>query len=152
MHSQVPSWTQVGSKSVKQRNCLELGGPLLALSTKRGRGACRSSGMGLGRVTSFGYLLKPASNQPTSWLVHILEHLWCQDKPRATLDSQDSPWPGFGGSHQLPPYSILCVSLRQLHPNGYLSQDSQGGVPKLSRFGLPRLCEFIIFFSDLQLG
>jgi hypothetical protein len=23
-HSQVPCWTQVGSKSIKQRNCLEL--------------------------------------------------------------------------------------------------------------------------------
>jgi hypothetical protein len=25
--------------------------------------------MGLGRVTSFTYLLEPASNQPTSWLI-----------------------------------------------------------------------------------
>jgi hypothetical protein len=27
----------------------------------------------------------------------------------------------------------------RLHPNGFLSWDSQSGVPKLSRFGLPRL-------------
>jgi hypothetical protein len=34
----------------------------------------------------------------------------------------------------------------------FLSQDSQGGVPKLSRFGLPRLYEFITLYSDLRLG
>jgi len=30
--------------------------------------------MGLGRGTNFSYLLEPASSQPTSWLVRILEH------------------------------------------------------------------------------
>jgi len=107
--------------------------------------------MGLGRRTNFSYLFEPASNQLTSWLVHILKHLWCSDKPRATLDSQDSPRSGFGGSHHLPPYSILCVSPRHLHSNGFLSQDSQGGVPKLSRFRLTKLCEFITVCSDLWL-
>jgi hypothetical protein len=108
--------------------------------------------MGLGRVTSFSYLLELASNQPTSWLVHFLEHLQCYDKPLATLDSQDSPQPGFGGSHYLPPYSILCISLRHLHLNGFLSRDSQGGVPKLSQFGLPGFCKFITLCIDLRLG
>jgi hypothetical protein len=53
------------------------------------------------------------------------------------LDSLDSPRPGLGGSHHLPPYSILCSSMRGLHLNGFFSRDSQGGIPKLSRFGLP---------------
>jgi hypothetical protein len=57
----------------------------------------------------------------------------CWDKPRATLDSLDSPRPGLGGNHHLPPYSILCSSSWRLHPNGSFSQDSQVGVPKLSR-------------------
>jgi hypothetical protein len=35
---------------------------LPALSTKGGRGACWSSGIGLGRMTNFSYLLEPASN------------------------------------------------------------------------------------------
>ncbi len=37
--SQVPCWTQVGSKLVKQRNCLELGArsQLLALKGVEGR-------------------------------------------------------------------------------------------------------------------
>jgi hypothetical protein len=68
------------------------------------------------------------------------------------MDSQDSPWPRLGGSHHLPPYSILCVSSQHLHPNGFLSQDSEGRVLKLSRFGLLRFCEVITFCSDLRLG
>jgi hypothetical protein len=67
-------------------------------------------------------------------------------------DSFDSPQPGLGGSHHLPPYSILCVTLLHPHPNGFYSRDSQGGVPKLSRFGLPGLWELITPGSDLRLG
>jgi hypothetical protein len=47
--------------------------------------------------------------------------------------TQDSPRPGLGGSHHLPPYSILCSSQRRWHPNGYFSRDSWVGVSKLSR-------------------
>jgi len=77
---------------------------------------------------------------------------WCWDKPRATLDSLDSPWPGLGGGHHHPPYSILCIPLLHPHPNGLLSRDSQCGVPKLSRFRLPGLWELITLGSDLGLG
>ncbi len=60
---------------------------------------------------------------------------------RATgnTDTQDSPRPGLGGSHHLPPYSILCNSRWRWHPNGYFSRDSRVGVPKVSRVGVPRL-------------
>jgi len=47
--------------------------------------------------------------------------------------------------------SILCVSLRRLHPNGTFSQDSQGGVPKLSCVRLLGLWELISPNSDLRL-
>jgi hypothetical protein len=47
--------------------------------------------------------------------------------------AQDTPQPELGGSHHLPPYSILCATFRGLHPNGSFSRDSQVGVPKLSR-------------------
>jgi len=67
-------------------------------------------------------------------------------------NSLDSSQPGFGGSHHLPPYSILYVAPRHPHPNGFYSQDSQGGVSKLSRFGLPGLWELITPSSDLGLG
>jgi len=77
--------------------------------------------------------------------------IWCWDKPQATLDSLDSPQPELGGSHHLPPYSILCVTPREPHLNGTFSRDSQGGVPKLSRVGLPRLWTLISPGSNLRL-
>jgi hypothetical protein len=51
-----------------------------------------------------------------------------------------------------PSPGVLCVTMWHPHPNGFLSRDSQGGVPKLSRFGLPGLCEFITLCSNLGLG
>jgi hypothetical protein len=77
---------------------------------------------------------------------------WCWDKPRATLDSLDTPRPGLGGSHHLPPYSILYSSSPHLHPNGSFSWDSQSGVPKLSQFGLPRLWTLITPHPELGSG
>jgi len=72
---------------------------------------------------------------------------------RATgdTDSFDSPWPGLGGSHHLPPYNILYVAGPHPYPNGFYSRDSQGGVPKVSRFGLPGFWELITPGSDLGL-
>ncbi len=67
-------------------------------------------------------------------------------------DSFDSPRPELGGSHHLPPYSILCVTLPHSHLNGFYSGDSQGGVPKLSRIRLSGLWELIIPGSYLWLG
>jgi len=60
---------------------------------------------------------------------------------RATsnTDTQDSPRPKLGGSHHLPPYNIFYTSPRGPHPNGFLSRDSQMGVPKSPKLGLPRL-------------
>jgi len=68
------------------------------------------------------------------------------------LDSFDSPRPGLKGSHHLPPYSILYSSPSHLHPNGSFSQDSQSGIPKLSRFGLPRLWTLITSRPELGSG
>jgi len=91
--------------------------------------------------------------KPTNKLVRThFTHFWCWDKPRATLDSLDSPRPGLGGSHHLPPYSIHCVSPPHLHPNGTFSRDSQSGISKLSRFGILGLWAFITSRFDLRLG
>jgi len=54
-------------------------------------------------------------------------------------DSRDSPWLELGGSHHLPPYIILCAFPWGPHPNGFLSWDSQTGIPKLPKLKLPRL-------------
>jgi len=55
----------------------------------------------------------------------------------------------FKGSQHLPPYSIFCTSSRGPHPYGFLSRDSQMGVPKLPRLELLQLCRAIISCSDL---
>jgi hypothetical protein len=65
-------------------------------------------------------------------------------------DTQDSPQPGLGGSHHLPPYSILCASPRGPHPNGFLSRDSQVGVSKLPQLGFLRLWGHIPSCADLR--
>ncbi len=67
------------------------------------------------------------------------------------MDSLNSPWLGLGGSHHLPPYSILFSSPPHLHPNDSISRDSQSGVPKLSRFGLLGLWAFITSCPKLGL-
>jgi len=90
--------------------------------------------------------------KPTpSWLKLILH-------PFRVETSHDRPWthltqprPGLGGSHHLPPYSLLCVTPGEPHPNGTFSRDSQGGVPKESRVQLPGLWTFISPGSDLRL-
>jgi hypothetical protein len=69
-----------------------------------------------------------------------------------TRGSQDSPRPRLKGSHHLPPYSIIYITLPHSHPNGFLSRDSQAGVPKLSQFGLMGLRKIITSPSDLGLG
>jgi len=97
------------------------------------------------------FLHDPASKTNHKLVITHSALIWCWDKLRATSDSLDSPWPGLEGSHHLPPYSILCVTLREPHPNGTFSRDSQGGVLKLSRVGLPRLWELISPGSDLRL-
>jgi len=116
------------------------------------RGACWKLRDRLGRGTSlFNYaVLHP---NLTNKLVRIHSApFWCWDKPRANLDSLDSPRPGLGGSHHLPPYSILYSSPPDLHPNGSFSWDSQSGVLKLSRFGLPGLWTLITPRPKLGLG
>ncbi len=72
----------------------------------------------------------------TRGLLHISEHLWVLGQATGTLDHKTHHGPDSGESHHLPPYSILCSFARRLHPNGSFSRDSQGGVPKLSWFGL----------------
>jgi hypothetical protein len=71
----------------------------------------------------------------------------------SNTNSLDSPRLGLGGSHHLPPYSILCVAPPHphLHPNGFYSRDSQGGVSGLSRFGLPKLWQVTTPGSNLGL-
>jgi hypothetical protein len=67
------------------------------------------------------------------------------------MDTQNSPQPRLGRSHHLPPYNILCTSSRGPHPNDFLSWDSQVGVPKSPRLGLPWFWGAITFRAELGL-
>jgi len=56
-----------------------------------------------------------------------------------------------GVAASLPAWGSLCVTPREPHLNGTFSRDSQGGVSKLSRVGLPGLWTLISPGSNLQL-
>jgi hypothetical protein len=58
----------------------------------------------------------------------------------------------FRGNHHLPPYSILCITPWEWHPNGFLSRDSQMGIPKSLRLGVSQLCGTITCCVDLWSG
>jgi hypothetical protein len=96
------------------------------------------------------YVNKVLHPKPTtSWLVHILEHPWCWDKPWATRTHWTHCGLGSGEATTFP-HIVFSVALR----GGYIRmtlffQDSPGGVPKLSWFGLPGLWAFITSCSDL---
>jgi hypothetical protein len=105
----------------------------------------------LGRGTNYLVTQSCIQSQPTSWLA-LIQNTLVLGQATGNLDSLDSSRPGLGGSHHLPPYSILYVAPRRPHSNGFYSRDSQGGVPKLSRFGLLGLWELVTPGSDLGLG
>jgi hypothetical protein len=131
--------SQISPKlGLSHSNCgiSELGARSQLPALKGVKRACWKLRYRLGRGTSLLNYTVLHSN-PTNKLVKThYAPFWCWDKPRATLDSLDSPQPRLGRSHHLPPYSILWSSPLHLHPNGSFSRDSQSGVPKLSQFGL----------------
>jgi hypothetical protein len=122
----------------------------LVHNTLRGREACWSSGMGLRRVDKL-HSLRRACTQPTQSGECIVGTPLVLGRATSNTDTQDSPRPRLGGSHHLPPYSILCSSPPRLHPNGYFSRDSRMGVPKLRQMGLPRLWSPITLRPNLGL-
>jgi hypothetical protein len=130
MHSQVPGWTHLRVQLCWVTESWDSEGAP-NFQHKRGvEGRARSPGIRLGRDQAI-WSRTCIQNQHELVRNHSA-CIWCWDKSRANLDSLDSPWPGFEGSHHLPPYSILCNSSSRLHPNGSFSRDSQVGVPKLS--------------------
>jgi hypothetical protein len=114
-------------------------------------GCAESSGITLGRGTM--YLATQSYIKTNHKLVnpHFGSTL-VLGQATGNTDSLDSTRLGLGGSHHLPPYSILCVYPHDLHPNDFLSRYSQGGVSKLFRFGLIGLWELITPSSYLWLG
>ncbi len=118
---------------------------------KRGRGACQKS---RDQTREMDQQIKHESASKTNHK-RVRSH---SGTPLGVRTSHgqfgllDSPRPGLEGSHHLPPYSILCVSPWRLHPNGSFSRDSQVGVLKLSRVGVPGLWTAISLHSKLGSG
>jgi hypothetical protein len=133
-------------------NCGKLGleGRSRLPTLKGGKGRARSPGIRLGRGTSIISLesASKTNHKKVSW--HLGTPLGVGTS-HEHFDTLDSPWPGLGGSHHLPPYNILCSSPPKLHPNGSFSQDSQGGVLRLSQVGVLGLWELIFPDYDIRL-
>jgi hypothetical protein len=113
-------------------------------------GRAGAPGWGLRRVASINYSHGHAqTKQQVDWCIvwALLVLGWAT----GNSDSQDSPRPGLGGSHHLPFYSILCASSQGPHPNDILSHDSQIGVLKFPKLGLPWLWGPITLCADLRL-
>jgi hypothetical protein len=111
-------------------------------------GACWSSEMGLGRSDRL-YSLTRTCTKPTPSGKSIVITVLVLGRGMRNSNTQDSSWPGLGGSHHLPPYNVLCASQGGSHPNGFFSWDSQVGVSKLQQFGLPWLWGRITSCSDM---
>jgi hypothetical protein len=109
-----------------------------------------SSGMGLGRFDKLQSLTQTCT-KPTQNGYCIVGALLVLRRATCNSDTQDSPRPKLGGSHHLPPYSILCSSPQGPHPNGFLSQDSQVGVPKFPQLRLLQLWGRITSCANLRL-
>ncbi len=120
----------------------------LTHNTLRGRGACQSSGMGLGRVDKLIHSHGPAHN-PHKVISAQLEHQRCQDESRATRTHKTHHSPDLGEATTFP----LIVYFAPLHgayiQMAFLSWDSRVGVPKLRQPGLPRLWSPITLRADL---
>ncbi len=57
------------------------------------------------------------------------------EQATGNMDTQDSPRPGLGGSHHLPPYSILCSWPRNPHPNGFFVPGLPSDSPEIAQVG-----------------
>jgi hypothetical protein len=85
-----------------------IGACSLAHNTLKGRGACWSSGMRLGRVNKFTHSHGLAHNSHKV-VKCIIGAPLVLGRATGSTDTQDSQQLGLGGSHHLPPYSILCT-------------------------------------------
>jgi hypothetical protein len=106
----------------------------LAHNTLRRRGACWSSGMGLRKVDKLQSLTR-AYTPPTQSGQCIVGTPLVLGRATGNMDTQDSPRSGLGGSHHLPPYSILCDWPRSLHPNGFSLTGFPSGSPEITPIG-----------------
>jgi hypothetical protein len=97
----------------------------LAHNTWRGRGACWSSEMGLGRIDKLIHSHGPAHN-PHKVVSAELEHLWCWDEPWATRTHKTHHSPDLGEATTFP-LIVYSAPLHRAHIQmTFFSRDSRG--------------------------
>ncbi len=112
-------------------------GTLLDSQHFGGRRVCQSFRMGLGRLANTS-ITHTNLQKPNNKLVCAqLEHFGARMSHGQRQTHKIQHGPDLGGSHHLPPYSILCAQSRDQHPNVILSQDSRMGVLKFPQLGFP---------------
>ncbi len=107
--------------------------------------------MGLGKVNNLHSLTR-AYTQPTQNGQGIVGAPLVLGRTTSNTDTQDSPRPGIGGSHHLPPYSILCGWPQSLHPNGFSLRGLPNGSPKIVPNGTPATLEPHNFANRLRIA
>ncbi len=115
------------------------GHALWFVALQKGRGACWSFGMKLGRIDKL-HLLIWAYIKPTQGGQCIVEAHLLLRRATGNSNSYNSPRPGLGRSHHLPPYSIFYVTCSQV------PSQAQGGPQFLKQ----RNCEDLRAFSQLS--
>jgi len=98
----------IASPNMKIAEGKGVGARSLAHNTSRVNGCAGAPRWEPGRLIN-NLITRMDLHKPNKLVSAQLEHFWCTDKSRANMNSQDSPQPGLGGSHHLPPYSIFCA-------------------------------------------
>ncbi len=115
-----------------------VGARSLAHNTLRGRGACWSSGMGLGRVDKL-HSLTPACTQPTQSGQCIVGAPFVLSRAMGNTTHKTHHGPDLGEATTFPLIVYFVASHKAYIQMAFLSRDSQVGVPNSRQLGLPRL-------------
>jgi hypothetical protein len=125
MRSQVSSQAQGWALVSKMRKWGDLRAHSQHSTLEGVEGACWASGIRLGQgeaIHSLASCTKPITNG----LVHLREHTWCWDKPRATRPHWTHHGPDSGEAATFP-HIIYSALLRR----GYIWMDFCPGIPKV---------------------
>jgi hypothetical protein len=103
-------------------------------------------GSELGRLTNNQLLTQTCTNQTTSWWLHNWNIFGARMNHGQTWTHKTHHG---SKSHHLPLYNTICAWPGDQHPNVILSRDSQVGVPKFPKLGLPWLWGLVILCVDI---
>jgi hypothetical protein len=150
-HSQLIKGPKCGSKW----NTSEEGGVgahSLVHNTLKGRGACWSSGMGLGRVDKLHSLTHTGLHTThTKWLVHSWNTLGARMSHGLTRTHKTHHGPDLGEATTFPIIVYSVAGHGAYIQMAFLSRDSRVGVPKSRQLGLLQLWSPITLRADLRL-